>query len=410
MTLQEVWSLLNLYNSSFSGEQIDEAIGVILNGGISAAVEAAQASADAAAKSASEAAGSAASVGAAATNAQSAASRASGSATEAESYAHGGTGTREGEDEDNAKYYAALTEAFVAALNAAAIDGRGHLVFIAPDGSTRDLGDVTGEDGSSIQSITRTAGNGAPGTTDTYTVTLTDGSKTQFQVYNGKDGMGTGDMTAAVYDPQGKAQDIFAYVENAASKFVAIAIPAGRMRGDIDGDGKFTQADVDLLDGHNNETAPLTDPTQLLAADVNNDGKVNTRDKTLGLKKLLDGTAVVGQFGEITGNWTVNPNYATEDAQFYADIPVAGMTASSSATVSVKGDIGNIVFSAECLDDAIRVYATLCPIAELKAVVQYGVGDGSAIVLCESACVYVTVDEMNAAIAKAIEEALQQTV
>lgn len=212
MTLQEVWSLLNLYNSSFSGEQIDEAIGVILNGGISAAVDAAQASADAAAKSASEAAGNAASVGAAATNAQSAASRAAGSATEAESYAHGGTGTREGEDEDNAKYYAALTEAFVAALNAAAIDGRGHLVFIAPDGSTRDLGDVTGEDGSSIQSITRTAGNGAPGTTDTYTVTLTDGSKTQFQVYNGKDGIGTGDMTAAVYDPQGKKQDVFQYV------------------------------------------------------------------------------------------------------------------------------------------------------------------------------------------------------
>lgn len=110
MTLQEVWSLLNLYNSSFSGEQIDEAIGVILNGGISAAVDAAQASADAAAKSASDAAGSAASVGAAATNAQSAASRASGSATEAESYAHGGTGTREGEDEDNAKYYAALAQ------------------------------------------------------------------------------------------------------------------------------------------------------------------------------------------------------------------------------------------------------------------------------------------------------------
>lgn len=110
MTLQEVWSLLNLYNSSFSGEQIDEAIGVILNGGISAAVDAAQKSADAAAKSASEAAGSAAGVGAAATNAQSAASRASGSATEAESYAHGGTGKREGEDTDNARYYAALAQ------------------------------------------------------------------------------------------------------------------------------------------------------------------------------------------------------------------------------------------------------------------------------------------------------------
>lgn len=254
MTLQEVWSLLNLYNSSFSGEQIDEAIGVILNGGISAAVEAAQQSADASAKSASEAAGSAASVAADATNAQSAASRASGSATEAESYAHGGTGTREGEDEDNARYYAALAqqaageaaEAAVAGaetrltqyvqdaeaakdaaedaaqtLNSAEIDAAGHLILTAPDGSTRDLGDVTGEDGSSIQSITRTAGNSAPGTTDTYTVTLTDGSTTQFQVYNGKDGAGSGDMTAAVYDPTGKAQDVFAYVDNAVKNAVS---------------------------------------------------------------------------------------------------------------------------------------------------------------------------------------------
>ncbi len=45
-----------------------------------------------------------------------------------------------------------------------------------------------GVDGTSIQSIERTSGNGAPGTTDTYTVTLTDGSTTAFQVYNGADG------------------------------------------------------------------------------------------------------------------------------------------------------------------------------------------------------------------------------
>lgn len=123
MTLQELWSLLNLYKSAFSGEQIDEALGVILNGGISAAVDAAQASADAAAKSASEAAGSAASAGAAATNAQSAASRASGSATEAESYAHGGTGKRESEDTDNARYYSeeAAESAAAAAASKASV-------------------------------------------------------------------------------------------------------------------------------------------------------------------------------------------------------------------------------------------------------------------------------------------------
>ena len=71
-----------------------------------------------------------------------------------------------------------------------------------------------GEAGSSIQSIARTSGTGAAGTVDTYTITLTDGSETTFQVYNGKDGTGAGDMTKDVYDPQGKATDIFKYIDD----------------------------------------------------------------------------------------------------------------------------------------------------------------------------------------------------
>lgn len=70
-----------------------------------------------------------------------------------------------------------------------------------------------GEPGNNIASITRTSGNGAPGTTDTYTVMLTDGSTSTFQVYNGADGNGAGDMRANVYDPNRKAQDIFAYAD-----------------------------------------------------------------------------------------------------------------------------------------------------------------------------------------------------
>lgn len=77
----------------------------------------------------------------------------------------------------------------------------------------------TGETGNGIASIERTSGTGAAGTTDTYTITMTDGSTTTFQVYNGADGQGAGDMTKAVYDPQGKAQDIFRYVDNALAGF-----------------------------------------------------------------------------------------------------------------------------------------------------------------------------------------------
>lgn len=87
-----------------------------------------------------------------------------------------------------------------------------------------------GDPGSSIQSIARTAGTGAPGTVDTYTIALTDGSETEFYVYNGKDGTGAGDMTKSIYDPQGKNTDIFAYVDQKIAEALAnvfVVLPEG---------------------------------------------------------------------------------------------------------------------------------------------------------------------------------------
>lgn len=102
-----------------------------------------------------------------------------------------------------------------ASVTKSLVDGVVKLVFGLPKGAAGD----TGPAGSSIQSITRTAGTGAPGTTDTYTITLTDGSTGgTFRVYNGQDGTGSGDMAKAVYDPQNKAQDIFAYADAAAAQ------------------------------------------------------------------------------------------------------------------------------------------------------------------------------------------------
>lgn len=49
-------------------------------------------------------------------------------------------------------------------------------------------GAFDGKDGRGIKSITRTAGNGAAGTTDTYTITYTDNTTGTISVYNGKNG------------------------------------------------------------------------------------------------------------------------------------------------------------------------------------------------------------------------------
>ena len=115
-------------------------------------------------------------------------------------------------------------------------DGQDYMLLAArgtdgTDGAPgRDGTDGTdGAPGSSIASIERTDGNGAPGTTDTYTVTLTDGTTSTFQVYNGKDGQGAGDMEASVYDPDGRRTDIFKYVDEHVpdSAKDAVIVPGG---------------------------------------------------------------------------------------------------------------------------------------------------------------------------------------
>lgn len=93
---------------------------------------------------------------------------------------------------------------------------RGQKGDVGETGPAGPKGD-TGETGNGIAGIERTSGTGAAGTTDTYTITMTDGSTSTFQVYNGADGTGAGDMLKSVYDPQNKNTDIFSYVDNAVS-------------------------------------------------------------------------------------------------------------------------------------------------------------------------------------------------
>lgn len=62
--------------------------------------------------------------------------------------------------------------------------------------------------GWTITNIARTEGTGASGSTDTYTITLSDGTTQTFQVYNGKDGNWSWDMisTNNLSDLKDKAQ------------------------------------------------------------------------------------------------------------------------------------------------------------------------------------------------------------
>ncbi len=94
------------------------------------------------------------------------------------------------------------------------VDNVYKLVFGLPKGETGATG-PRGATGNGISGIALKSGTHAPGTSDIYTITLTDGTTFDFAVYNGANGAGAGDMLASVYDPQGKHQDVFKYVDDA---------------------------------------------------------------------------------------------------------------------------------------------------------------------------------------------------
>lgn len=89
-------------------------------------------------------------------------------------------------------------------VTGATVSESGDLVITLSAGSPINAGSVIGPQGiqgevgptgASVDHIERTSGTGAPGTTDTYTVYLTDGQTGgTFQVYNGSNGTGSGDF------------------------------------------------------------------------------------------------------------------------------------------------------------------------------------------------------------------------
>lgn len=100
-----------------------------------------------------------------------------------------------------------------ATVSKSLVDNVYNLVFGLPRGDTGAPG-PKGATGNGISGIALKSGTHAPGTSDIYTITLTDGTTFDFEVYNGANGQGAGDMLASVYDPRGKRTDIYKYVDD----------------------------------------------------------------------------------------------------------------------------------------------------------------------------------------------------
>ena len=154
-------------------------------------------------------------------------------------------------------------------------------------------------------------------------------------------------------------------------KSYSFTLPAGRMRGDVDGDGKFTDEDKNTITAvyMGEMTRDDFDTQSWDACDMNADGKVNYLDVSKS-SNLVSGSIKAGSVGpEITGNWTNNPNYATDTAQFYTDIPASQFTSSDKVRIKVDDGAFDKIERVECLDGMVRVYVTLCPINEIPCTI-----------------------------------------
>ena len=156
------------------------------------------------------------------------------------------------------------------------------------------------------------------------------------------------------------------FMERYQDPVAFFTIPAGRMMGDVDGDGKLTDADKQLIFDFNSENVNL-DAVQRAIADLDKDGSVTTSD-ALRLMQIMEGKLKVGSIvTDYYAVWSVNPNYETDEAQFYVDIAVPDVTAGRGLTCFLPGEAHYSIDRMEWIGSNLRVFAKWIPITAFAA-------------------------------------------
>ena len=158
----------------------------------------------------------------------------------------------------------------------------------------------------------------------------------------------------------------------------AINIPKGRMRGDVDGDGKLTQNDVQLMQDALNNIISLTD-IQTWSSDINGDGLFKANDKTL-LTRYINGLVTIltstPTFADYYNSWTY---VKVDDLTGYwtTEISIADLTTSNNVVVNIceTFSMGQF-YKVEVLEGKVKIYATRPPINDIPATVVISSGSG----------------------------------
>ena len=228
----------------------------------------------------------------------------------------------------------------------ATIDESGHLIItlsagepidagnaVGPTGAKGDTG-ATGPEGASVDNIQRTSGTGAPGTTDTYTVYLTDGSTAgTFSVYNGANGTGSGDFMADGSVPMSGA------LQMGGNRITNVGAPTANTDAVRQADLKAVSDEIDhILDG----TTPVAIPaatTAKIGGVIVGDGLSVEANGTISADSQLPEGGTNGQILTKTAN-----------GETWADPPDTGVTTFNNRSGAVTPQAGD--YSADMIEFA----------------------------------------------------------
>lgn len=228
----------------------------------------------------------------------------------------------------------------------AMIDESGHLIItlsagepidagnaVGPTGAKGDTG-ATGPEGASVDHIDRTSGTGAPGTTDTYTVYLTDGSTAgTFSVYNGANGTGSGDFMADGSVPMSGT------LQMGGNRITNVGAPTADTDAVRQSDLKAVSDEVDkILDG----TTPIAIPaatTAKIGGVIVGDGLSVEANGTISADSQLPEGGTNGQILTKTAN-----------GETWADPPDTGVTTFNNRSGAVTPQAGD--YSADMIEFA----------------------------------------------------------
>lgn len=204
---------------------------------------------------------------------------------------------------------------------------------VGPTGAKGDTG-ATGPEGASVSRIERTSGTGAPGTTDTYTVYLTDGSTGgTFNVYNGSNGTGSGDFMADGSVPMSGA------LQMGGNRITNVGAPTANTDAVRQADLKAVSDEVDkILDGTTPVAIPAATTAKIGGVIVGDGLSVETNGTISADSQLPEG----GTNGQILTK--------TANGETWADPPDTGVTTFNGRTGAVTPQAGD--YSADMIEFA----------------------------------------------------------